>query len=183
MEKFGNINDPKIIKRNIISISLFVLLYENVMDVFIERVKKHICGCGTMCEIGRDENGIPKCKEVFDETEYNKIIKERKINGKRNTLLSTMLWFIDEKAITQEDYDTFIQIRNKRNEYVHEMEYQLYNGISISDIQRLASFYQKMNDMWSKKYANEVKVIIMADMIIGNLLKDEEIRNMFQDNA
>jgi hypothetical protein len=176
MKSFMNTNNTTLLRKNILFISTFVLLYEELRSRFTECVKKKLC----TWHIDNNAN------ESYIETdEYKELIKDRKINGDKNILLNTISWFVDQKAIVQSDYDTFIKIRDKRNIYAHEMSGQLCRVISESDIQlfsKLILLYQKMNSWWDKeidKIGNIAASVSIADMILGNLFSDSSSHDFY----
>jgi|GEM_PF-6280541 len=148
MKTFKTTHDVPLLKNNILFISIFILLYEQFCDTFVECVKKHLCAWSM------DEN----CKDIYEETEdyKNKIVK-RQFGRKPNILLATISWFLDENVIEKNDYNTFLQIRKKRGVYVHEMSNKLCKGISKPDFQlfaKLLLLYQKLNSWCDKNIDN-----------------------------
>lgn len=69
-------------------------------------------------EIGKDKNGTP-------------------ITGRQDRLKATMLWLKNEGAITEQDFDAFIDIRSLRNKYVHNMVQYVFDGVDIKDYEKL----------------------------------------------
>jgi hypothetical protein len=148
IEKFKNIIDKDILGTNMMLVSLFVTVYENFCDFCEERVKNFLC-----------YQEIKESKMVIIETEeYKTQIKDRLIDGKyKDKLKSTILWFVDNGAIIQNDYDIFLKIKEKRNTYVHEMFEQLLEGVSQSDIHlfcELLLLYRKIDKWW----INEIEI-------------------------
>jgi hypothetical protein len=124
--------------------------------------------------------------ETLKETdEYINKIKNRKINGNTNILLSTILWFVDENAITMNENDVFLKCRDKRNQYVHEMENCLpdNNMVDVQLFKELITLYQKINQWWNDTYdnlGNNVIRISIVDIMLGTLFSDSDIRSMFE---
>lgn len=175
LEKFMNITNKDNLKKNMLFISMFILLYEFFCDTFIGKVKSVLCEIEDFVE-----------NTLIETVEYKNKIKNRKVNGKPNELLSTVLWFVDENAIVQDEYDLFLKIRSRRHEYVHEMEKILYNGIE-QDVQlffELSLLYQKIDLWWKKRYENfdESKLICSSEVhiMLGTLFLDPDIKSMFE---
>jgi len=146
-----NLIDSEILKFNLQFISMFVALYENFCEGFKEQVKHFLC-----------DWEIKDGKEVYTETSnYKKEIKNRVVDDKNNkdVLKATLLWFVDSGAITKLEYDVFLEIKSKRNSYVHEMSKYIYEGIPTSDVNylvNLMSLYRKLDKWW----INEIEMPI-----------------------
>jgi len=175
-KSFMNMSNKDVLKKNMLFITIFVLLYEYFCDLFIVLVKNKLCG---FIDIPGE-----KLKET---DEYKNRIKNRIIIGnKPNELLSTIMWFVDEGVISENEYDIFWKSRATRNRYVHEMENVLPSGIE-QDVQLFKAFvslYDKMDLWWRVTYKNfdvnnEVRTSVV-DIMLGTLLSDPEIKSIFE---
>lgn len=82
----------------------------------------------------------------------------------KNVENASLKWFMDVKAITQEDYDTYQKIRRRRNDITHELLKNLSFGFSEEDVQLFADMlkiYNKLDKWW----INEIEIPISADDI------------------
>ena len=82
----------------------------------------------------------------------------------RNLENASLKWFIDAGAITQEDYDTYQNIRRRRNDITHELLKNLNVGFCEEDAQLFADMlriYNKLDQWW----INEIEIPTSADDI------------------
>lgn len=161
LEKYMNITNKNILKKNMLYISLFVLLYGCFCEKFVKPVRKMLCN-----------------NADFDET-----------TDERNeeTVLSVVSWFVEQGALTNVDIPIFEEIINKWNRYVHEMSRQLYDGIEPEQDQQLfVQFWNlcgKLDCWWKVNYSTSgncrVETLSMENIIFGTLFSDDEIVSMF----
>ena len=104
-------------------------MYEQFEDKVIENVDCFL-------NLGCSANDDTHCKksEYYRQNILNRKVDE---NGNKNKLKATMLWFVDVGAITPEDYSLFLNIKEARNIYVHQLTKCVVNGISDKDIDML----------------------------------------------
>lgn len=151
MDNWKNILDEDILKTNINFVAVFVMNYECLKEFVIEQIRDfysehyYMDGDRTVCE----ESGIYKQKvRVLDKNIENASLK----------------WFIDAGAITQEDYDTYQNIRRRRNDITHELLKNLNVGFCEDDAQLFADMiriYNKLDKWW----INEIEIPTSADDI------------------
>jgi len=100
-EKFVNITDADKLKKNMLFISLFVLLYGYFCKRFVVPIKKK-----------RLQNvGSNVCSNEITEAD----------------VLSAVTWLTSARAISDEETSVFKEIIAKWNRYVYEMPEQLYD--------------------------------------------------------
>lgn len=101
--------------------------------------------------------------------------------GKKDLLKASMLWLRNQKAITKDDYVSFLKFRKLRNSYVHEMASYIVEPASISltnyeNLRKLLSLYKKI-ELWFVKNIEAYRS--WPDELIDNLqngkMKDEDI--------
>lgn len=164
-ESLKNIIDEDTLKNHLSYIALFIGMYENFIDTIEQRVESFLCD-----EMNINENGTIKYKRS---EAYKNLIERRKVDdlGNKNSLKATMLWFLDEKAITQKDYDDFLLLKNQRDKYVHQMTDFLWNGLEEKDaghVMSLFDLYLKIDNWW----INEIEIPIAGDEIEPGYDKD-----------
>jgi hypothetical protein len=175
---YDSLLDSEKLKYNLQYISIFVALYENMTTTAVENVKSFyhegfsVLNCDTHKAVEEVCNNMRK--DCFHEDldgyrqyyspKYKTNILERKHNGKKNVLLSSMLWFVEFDAITQDEYITFLRVRDIRNKYVHEMIQFLYGGLpGTADIElkELMLLHRKLDQWW----INQVEIPTSPDDI------------------
>lgn len=157
-EKLNNIINKDILQLHLTQIALFIGAYENFIDVIEERVESFLCDS---CFL--DESKELKWKKS---EKYKSLIEKRRVDdmGNKNPLKATMLWFVDEGAITNEDYELFLRIKNLRDRYVHKMSDSLWNGLYEDDADMLFSMMELYNKV-DKWWINEIEIPIAGDEI------------------
>lgn len=145
MDKWKNILDEDILKRNVLFAALFVMNFECLKDYVITQVR-----------------GFFEAPFIEDgELEY-KILEKYKVEVlglDKNIENASLKWFINSGAISEEDYKLYQKIRNRRNEITHKLLLNLSNGFSNSDItlfSNLITLYQKIDKWW----INEIEIPI-----------------------
>lgn len=151
--------DKVVLSDKISLITLFIAMYENFADVNVDRVESFICDMTF-------EDGEIKYKH---NDEYKRVIINRKIDddGNRNILKATLLWFVDQSAITKDDYDKFSQIKKLRNHCTHKMAEVIINS-EMDDIAKgladLFVLYYKIDNWW----INEIEIPIRGEFKPGD---------------
>lgn len=153
INKFKNIFDAETLKTNMIFTSLFVAVFENMIDVIEENVESFLCA---NCEL--DTRGVLKLQKS---EEFRKIILNRRVDdkGNKNSLKASMLWFVDANAISVEEYERFLFLKDLRDKYVHELTAVLFEGLPADDIEllfELLNLYEKLVKWW----INEIEIPI-----------------------
>ena len=145
----NNIWNKDILQHNLSFLALFIGMYEQFEDKVIENVDCFL-------NLGCSANDDTHCKksEYYRQNILNRKIDE---NGNKNKLKATMLWFVDVGAITPEDYSLFLNIKEARNIYVHQLTKCVVNGISDKDIDmlvQLLNLFYKIDNWW----INEIEI-------------------------
>lgn len=177
-----NIYDKSLLEQNMIFLSFFITLYENTTSTIVDNLKYFFCD-------ERVENNM--CE--LEETDDYKQIKNRKIGGKKNILLSSVLWFVESGAITKAEYKEFLVIRDKRNEYAHEAIKILLQGIPEEDVKlfkSLRDINRKIDSWW----VAEVEIPILAPKLshsdnneangvsFGTMLSDAMLEILYRED-
>lgn len=145
----NNIWNKIILQHNLSFLALFIGMYEQFEDKVIENVDCFL-------NLGFSANDDTHCKksEYYRQNILNRKVDE---NGNKNKLKATMLWFVDVGAITPEDYSLFLDIKEARNIYVHQLTKCVVNGISDKDIDmlvQLLNLFYKIDNWW----INEIEI-------------------------
>lgn len=75
-----------------------------------------------------------------------------------------MRWFINANAITEEDYNLYQELRERRNNITHELLKNLNNGFNEADAKlyvKLLELYQKIDKWW----INEIEIPISGEVM------------------
>lgn len=169
---FENICDIDTLQTHLSAMAFFIGLYENMVDMIEERVESFICD-----DFVRDQNDRLKCRH---NEEYRRLIKNRIVDEKNNkdTLKASMLFFVDVGAITQEEYDLFLHLKDLRNSYVHQMSDHIWQGLSdddAHDLVALLGLYKKLDQWW----INEVEIPIAGDEVPENYEREGVMSTAF----
>ena len=158
INKFENIFDAETLKTNMIFTSLFVAVFENMIDVIEENVESFLCANYEL-----DTRGVLKLQKS---EEFRKIILNRRVDdkGNKNSLKASMLWFVDANAISVEEYERFLFLKDLRDKYVHELAAVLLEGLPADDIEllfELLNLYEKLVKWW----INEIEIPISGEYL------------------
>lgn len=179
--------DKENLRETLSFLALFITIYENFVETIVGRVESFLC-----FELDRFQNGKIKFKpsDIYKEDIKNKIVDEK---GNKDILKATMLWFLDMKAITQDEYDLFLELKERRNSFVHDMADHVWHGVTEKDIQSLVNLL-KLSSKLDKWWINEIEISISGkydlneeekkDVISFNLLVfGQMIQTLFGDET
>ena len=132
-EWFKNLVNKDYLQDNLTFASLFIALYENMTDYVVSGVRDFLCEIGI-------RDGKMFCKET---DEYRRQIQKRVVDdkGNRDLTKASFLWLIDHGAITSADFDSFLQIKQVRNKYAHNLSEVIMTGITESEVALLFDMY------------------------------------------
>lgn len=159
MDNWNNILDENILKTNINFASVFVMNYECMKEFVIEQIRGFYA----------EKFSIDGERMVYEESVA---YKEKVRSLDRNIENASLKWFIDAGAITQEDYDTYQNIRRRRNDITHELLKNLNIGFYEADAQLFANMlriYNKLDKWW----INEIEIPTSADDIPEDYDRDD----------
>ena len=150
MDNWNNILDENILKPNILFAALFVLNFECLKDYIITKPR-------TFYSDVEIKDGKLVCEET---EEYKKKVRSLE----KNIENASLRWFINSDAITEEDYDLYQELRERRNDITHELLKNLNSGFYEADAKlyvRLLELYQKIDKWW----INEIEIPISGEAI------------------
>ncbi len=148
MDNWNNILNEDILKSNINFAALFVLHFECLKDYIITQPK-------TFYSDVEIKDGKLCCEEA---EEYKKEVRALE----KNIENVSFRWFMNADAITQEDYDLYQELRERRNDITHELLKNLNNGFYETDAKlyvKLSQLYQKIDKWW----INEIEISISGE--------------------
>lgn len=134
---FLNIFDKEKLKPNITLLSLFILLWESFRAMVIRYPRSFFS----------KSNGLENEQIKINDDEYKKNVL---ILDKRDKFKASLLWFENLGAISKEEIDFILKIRENRNRIVHEMVDALVLGVQQEDVCQLTAlikYYRKI-DIW-----------------------------------
>ena len=154
MDNWNNILNEDILKSNINFAALFVLNFECLKDYIITQP-------GDFYSDVAIKDGKLCCEET---EEYKKEVRSLE----KNIENASLCWFMNADAITEEDYNLYQELRERRNDITHELLKNLNNGFNETDAKlyvKLLELYQKIDNWW----INEIEIPIS-----GEVLSDED---------
>lgn len=151
MDNWNNLLDEDILKSNVNFAAMFVLNYECLKEYVISQVRvfySHNIHFEGDKLVGEESQDYKDDVRTLDSNIENASLK----------------WFVREKAITQDDYETYQTIRKRRNEIIHELLKNLNDGFTESDEKlfvALLEIYKKIDKWW----INEIEIPISGEYI------------------
>lgn len=164
--QWENLLNPEIFKDRLISISMYITIYEMLKDSIINRIKDFYI----MPLIDfRDKEG---------EEEY----KLNVISKNKNHLYASILWLLEMDVINQKDYENIENLKNYRNYLAHEMSNIIFNG-DISDlVENFLCAYElinKIENWWIVNFEFDLnldfKDISIDDIDVKNIQSGKKI--------
>ncbi len=99
---------PEIVRVKLITVGLLVVAYEMLEETIVGRVRDFFC-------TGFDAKGFTYSPD------YATRVLALDPKGKGDALRSSIVWLRQADAITEEDHNGFLAIKNARNEVAHEL--------------------------------------------------------------
>lgn len=161
-----NICDKEVLQLNLSFMALYIGIYESLADTVESRVGSFL---------SRDSYIDNKGKFRYKPSQtYIDEIKNRPVDdiGNRNILKATMLWFVENGAISSEDYETFLELKELRNSFAHEMGNYMFEGLRekhAKAMRQLMDLYRKIDKWW----INEIEIPIAGEMTPGSYDPDD----------
>ena len=162
-----NISDKSRLQDNLTFAALYIALFENFASTVVDRIQSFYC-----TGFSRKDDGN---YEILHSPEYNKRIKNRSVDekGNKNTLKASILWLQDNGAIDQNDYSLFLEAKQQRNLYAHQLTDIVLREPSEQEIQtffNLFSLYQRIDRWW----INEIEIPCSGEYLPGSYDENEE---------
>lgn len=156
-----NISDKEILKDNLSFFAFYIALYENFADMVEERIKGFFCN-----ENKQRKDGT--YKYIYSQ-KYKDAIVEKRVDEKENKdiLKASMLWLKDQGAINDEDYSFFLQAKELRNMFAHQLIDVIFRGATEQEFRifiDLFALYKKIDQWW----INEIEIPCMGEYLPGS---------------
>ena len=137
IRQITNLVNKNILQQNIINSAVFILFFESLEDLIIDRLYNLYCF----------PTSFENKKIIRKETEE---YKQEVRSLDKNIFDASLKWFQNEKAISDSDVQVIKQIEKRRNEVVHELFSILAKGLSQDDLSLLSHVIQIFNhlDSW-----------------------------------
>ena len=148
------------IKSNLVRTSLYLFSYELLKNSIVDKIKDFYM-------VGFDAN------EYIYSEDYNKKVVNRKIKGKQNIYLSSLLWLEESGAISKYDVEELSNLREYRNTVAHNVDRILTDSdfnLDITKEQRIFEFIRQIELWWIR----EVEIPTNPDYD-GSEINDDEI--------
>lgn len=90
----------------------------------------------------------------------------------KNIENASLKWFIQEGAITQDDFEIYQKIRKRRNDIIHEFLKNLDEGFSESDVvlfNKMITIYAKIDKWW----INEIEIPTSVEEVPADYDRDD----------
>ncbi len=150
LDNWNNILNEDVLKFNINFAALFVLNFECLKDYIITQPR-------TFYSDVLIKDGELCCEET---EEYKKEVRSLE----KNIENASLRWFMNTDAITEEDYNLYQELRERRNDITHELLKNLNNGFNETDAKlyvKLLELYQKIDKWW----INEIEIPISGEVL------------------
>ena len=150
LDNWNNILNEDVLKFNINFAALFVLNFECLKDYIITQPR-------TFYSDVLIKDGELCCEET---EEYKKEVRSLE----KNIENASLRWFMNTDAITEEDYNLYQELRERRNDIAHELLKNLNNGFNETDAKlyvKLLELYQKIDKWW----INEIEIPISGEVL------------------
>lgn len=150
MDNWNNILNEDVLKFTVNFAALFVLNFECLKDYIITQPR-------TFYSDVLIKDGELCCEET---EEYKKEVRSLE----KNIENASLRWFMNTDAITEEDYNLYQELRERRNDITHELLKNLNNGFNETDAKlyvKLLELYQKIDKWW----INEIEIPISGEVL------------------
>ena len=148
-EKFLNILGEDRLKLNCNFASLYVLYSECLKDTSVDLPKTFF----NQMEIKDGE------LSMRESNKYKKNVKQLD----RHIENASLKWFVNQGAVSEEEYSNFDKLRNFRNKLVHELLLYLTEGFTEDKVKylvELITLYKKIEKWW----INEIEIPISGNI-------------------
>lgn len=133
-EKFLN---PKKLKSNLISASLFLAAYESLRASIVDQVRGFYW-------TGFDEHG-----DNFSDSYTTRVLSRHK-----SPLRASLLWFLEMQAVTQDDLDLVDRLREHRNKIAHDLPAFVASAdcdVDLDLLKQLIELVAKVDRWWIRE--------------------------------
>lgn len=135
-----NLTNNEKVKENMMFFSIYLMLFENFKEYCVSNLKSFF----------QEVRIIDGKAQITTSDEYKKL-ENKKFNGKKNIFLATLNWFVDIGAISREDFEKILCIRDDRNRISHELLELLYDDCNenmVKNFLECIEIYKKVDRWW-----------------------------------
>ena len=159
MDSWCNILDEDKLKLNVNFAAMFVLNFECLKDYIVSQIRN----------LYLDSIHFEEGKIIYKES---KQYKEQVRTLDKNIENASLKWFIQEGAITQDDFEIYQKIRKRRNDIIHEFLKNLDEGFSDNDgmlFNKMLTIYAKIDKWW----INEIEIPTSVEEVSADYDRDD----------
>ena len=159
MDSWCNILDEDKLKLNVNFAAMFVLNFECLKDYIVSQIRN----------LYLDSIHFEEGKIIYKES---KQYKEQVRTLDKNIENASLKWFIQEGAITQDDFEIYQKIRKRRNDIIHEFLKNLDEGFSDNDgmlFNKMLTIYAKIDKWW----INEIEIPTSVEEVPADYDRDD----------
>ena len=159
MDSWCNILDEDKLKLNVNFATMFVLNFECLKDYIVSQIRN----------LYLDSIHFEEGKIIYKES---KQYKEQVRTLDKNIENASLKWFIQEGAITQDDFEIYQKIRKRRNDIIHEFLKNLDEGFSDNDgmlFNKMLTIYAKIDKWW----INEIEIPTSVEEVPADYDRDD----------
>lgn len=159
MDSCCNILDEDKLKLNVNFAAMFVLNFECLKDYIVSQIRN----------LYLDSIHFEEGKIIYKES---KQYKEQVRTLDKNIENASLKWFIQEGAITQDDFEIYQKIRKRRNDIIHEFLKNLDEGFSDNDgmlFNKMLTIYAKIDKWW----INEIEIPTSVEEVPADYDRDD----------
>lgn len=159
MDSWCNILDEDKLKLNVNFAAMFVLNFECLKDYIVSQIRN----------LYLDSIHFEEGKIIYKES---KQYKEQVRTLDKNIENASLKWFIQEGAITQDDFEIYQKIRKRRNDIIHEFLKNLDEGFSDNDgmlFNKMLTIYAKIDKWW----INEIEIPTSVEEVLADYDRDD----------
>ena len=164
MKWLENITDKDKLQENLTFASLYIAIYEHMTDYVVSNLKAILCDW-------KIEDG----KEIYTDTDvYKNEIKNRIVDekGNKDITKASFLWLVDNDAIVEKDYQLFLDAKDLRNRYAHELTTVMYQGIAENDVKVFFEMFEMYQRITKWGFVN-FEATIMGEELPENIDFDQ----------
>ena len=147
-----NVYNADELKKNLQFFAVFIAVFENLTDYVDNHIK------GLYCENSVIKNG--KINYIKSDG-YKNMFCERRVDdkGNKSEVKAQFLWLMDNGAINEEEYNLFLELKECRNTFAHELLDRMVNGVCEKERDRflkMVELYKKIDKWWWKTFDYEI---------------------------
>ena len=151
---------------------MYIAIYESFVDLVEDNIY-HIY------HLEEEDRTSPRF--IAETTEYRTHIEKRKVdeNGNKNVLKASMLWLVDEGAISSEEYNGFLKIKEFRNNFVHKLTNIIFREITDEEINAFIDMFEMYKKI-TKWWINEIDIPSSGNISVDEYNRENVTSVMIQ---